>query len=59
MSGNKVDPQTIRSRLKHPVIDSDGHWLEFGPTILKYMEKVGGKKAFEGLKSREDVVRAF
>src|SRR6516165_7626605 len=56
MSGNSADPQTIHSRLKHPVIDSDGHWLEFGPTILEYMEKVGGKKASEGLKSREEVV---
>jgi hypothetical protein len=56
MPGNSVDPQTIHSRLKHPVIDSDGHWLEFGPTILEYMEKVGGKKASDGLKSREEAV---
>ena len=56
MSDNHVDPKAIRSRLKHPVIDSDGHWLEFGPTILEYMKKVGGTKAAEGLKSREEAV---
>jgi predicted TIM-barrel fold metal-dependent hydrolase len=56
MSGNHVDPAAIHSRLSHPVIDSDGHWLEFGPTILEYMNKVGGTKAAEGLKSREEVV---
>src|SRR5712692_11412768 len=56
MSGNHVDPAAIHSRLTHPVIDSDGHWLEFGPTILEYMNKVGGTKAAEGLKSREEVV---
>lgn len=26
--------ETIRSRLGHPVIDSDGHWIEFEPLAL-------------------------
>jgi len=32
----------VRSRLKHPVIDSDGHMLEFEPGFLDYLERVGG-----------------
>ena len=38
----------IRARLNHPVIDADGHWLEFGPMIREQMRKIGGDKAVEG-----------
>ncbi len=57
MSGNHAaDPQKIRASLNHPVIDSDGHWIEYHPMILDYLKKVGGTKAAEGLKSRDEVV---
>jgi len=42
----------IRARLNHPVIDSDGHWVEFGPQVADYLKRVGGAKAVEGFKSR-------
>ena len=32
----------IRSRLNHPVIDSDGHWIEFEPLALDYLTEVAG-----------------
>jgi predicted TIM-barrel fold metal-dependent hydrolase len=32
----------IRARLNHPVIDSDGHMLEFEPGFLDYLKQVGG-----------------
>jgi len=35
----------IRSKLNHPVIDADGHWLEYGPVFSEQMRKVGGDKA--------------
>src|SRR5881396_2465985 len=38
----------IRSRLDHPVIDGDGHWVEFDPVFSERMRKVGGDKAAEG-----------
>ena len=38
-------PTQIRSRLTHPVIDADGHWLEYGPVFSERMRKVGGDKA--------------
>ena len=32
----------IRARLSHPVIDADGHQLEFEPLLLEYLREVGG-----------------
>ena len=42
--------QEIRSKLGHPIIDSDGHTLEIGPILLDFVEKIGGgdiKKRYE------------
>jgi predicted TIM-barrel fold metal-dependent hydrolase len=33
---------SIRAHLPHPVIDGDGHWIEFEPTLLDYLKQVGG-----------------
>jgi len=44
MSG-KLTTAEIRSRLKHPVIDSDGHFSEYVPVVTEYITKVGGKNA--------------
>jgi predicted TIM-barrel fold metal-dependent hydrolase len=41
-------PAEIRSRLSHPVIDGDGHWVEFDPVFSERMRKVGGDKAADG-----------
>ena len=38
----------IRSRLDHPVIDGDGHWVEFDPVFSDRMRKVGGDRAADG-----------
>jgi predicted TIM-barrel fold metal-dependent hydrolase len=55
-SNHQADPAAIRAKLSHPVIDSDGHWIEYQPIILDYLRKVAGNKAAEGLKSRDEVV---
>ena len=42
--------QEIRSKVGHPIIDSDGHTLEVGPILLDFVEKIGGgdiKKRYE------------
>ena len=41
-------PEQIRSRLNHPVIDGDGHWVEWDPVFAERMRKVGGDKAADG-----------
>ena len=51
-SGHATDPAAIRARLTHPVVDSDGHWLEFGPAIGEYLERVAGRGVVEAFNSR-------
>ena len=46
-----LNPTQIRSRLKHPVVDADGHWIEYGPVFAEQMRKVGGDKAADGFLS--------
>jgi predicted TIM-barrel fold metal-dependent hydrolase len=51
MSAHKDwNPKEVRSRLDHPVIDADGHWIEYGPVFGERMRKVGGELAVEGFK---------
>ncbi|MBW2426270.1 MAG: amidohydrolase family protein [Deltaproteobacteria bacterium] len=33
----------IRASLDHPIIDSDGHHIEFQPAVLEALERVGGR----------------
>ncbi len=34
----------VRSQLKHPIVDADGHWLELYPVFLDYIAEIGGVK---------------
>jgi predicted TIM-barrel fold metal-dependent hydrolase len=52
MSSNRNPGSDVRARLNHPVIDSDGHWVEFGPQVTDYLTQIGGAKAVEGFKAR-------
>jgi predicted TIM-barrel fold metal-dependent hydrolase len=46
-TGHRTGAQ-IRAQLSHPVIDADGHWLEFGPLVREELRRIGGDKAVEG-----------
>ena len=35
-------PEQIRKNLKHPVIDGDGHWVEYTPVFAEQIRKVTG-----------------
>jgi predicted TIM-barrel fold metal-dependent hydrolase len=37
----------IRGRLNHPIIDADGHWLEYGPMMGEAFRRIGGEAAAE------------
>jgi len=37
----------VRARLDHPVIDSDGHTIEFEPAVLDYLHKLAGPSMVE------------
>src|SRR6266576_2854961 len=62
MSGNgHQTPTQSRASLSHPVIDGDGHWVEFDPVFSERMRRVGGDKAANGwlaaLQTTEDALR--
>ena len=60
MSAHRT-PEQIRSQLKHPIVDGDGHWLEYGPVFSEKMRKAGGDKAADGflaaLRSTTDALK--
>jgi len=41
----RSNPEQIRSRLNHPVIDADRHWIEYGPVFAEQVRKAAGDKA--------------
>ena len=41
-------PSEVRASLKHPIIDADGHWIEYNPVFAERMRKVAGDKAADG-----------
>src|SRR2546430_13658159 len=44
-----LDARTLRSRLNHPVIDADGHWIEYSPVMREEFKRIGGAAAEEAL----------
>ena len=47
----------IRAGLPHPVIDADGHWLEYTPLMNEEMRRIGGERAAEGFRQQRSLVR--
>ena len=41
-------PSEVRAGLKHPIIDADGHWIEYNPVFAERMRKLAGDKAADG-----------
>src|SRR5439155_19121193 len=54
---NKLSSKEIRKRIGHPVIDADGHWLEFGPSINDYLKEVGGQSVVDAFRKRAHYVQ--
>jgi predicted TIM-barrel fold metal-dependent hydrolase len=44
----KTAAAALNESLDHPIIDADGHWLEFGSYASEMMRKIGGDIAKEG-----------
>lgn len=49
--GNGASAKEIRQGLDHPVIDSDGHWIEYGPHLVRGLKQLGGDAAVNGFLS--------
>src|SRR5881409_3819908 len=45
----QTEARKLRSRLSHPVVDADGHWLEYLPVMPEQFKKIAGDAAVEGL----------
>ena len=41
-------PQEIRKSLSHPVVDGDGHWVEYTPVFAEQIRKVTGDLGANG-----------
>jgi predicted TIM-barrel fold metal-dependent hydrolase len=48
MSTNgQTEARKLRSSLSHPVIDADGHWIEYAPVMREEFRRIGGEAAVE------------
>jgi predicted TIM-barrel fold metal-dependent hydrolase len=47
MSAHRT-PEEIRKLLKHPVVDGDGHWVEYTPVFAERMRKAAGNLGADG-----------
>jgi len=45
----QTNARKLRSSLNHPVIDADGHWIEYAPIMREEFRKIGGDAAVEAL----------
>jgi predicted TIM-barrel fold metal-dependent hydrolase len=45
------EARKLRARLNHPVIDADGHWIEYGPVMREEFRRIGGAAAAEALEA--------
>jgi predicted TIM-barrel fold metal-dependent hydrolase len=43
----QTEARKLRARLHHPVIDADGHWIEYGPVMREEFRRIGGQAAVE------------
>ena len=48
-SNGHGDARALHAQFKHPVIDADGHWLEYGPVMRGEFRRIGGDAAVEAL----------
>ena len=55
-TNGSTEARKLRSRLNHPIIDADGHWLEYGPVMREEFRRIGGDAAVEALATATDRV---
>src|SRR5438445_693082 len=54
LTDGPTDARMLRSRLNHPIIDADGHWLEYAPLVREEFRRIGGDAAAEALAIASD-----
>ena len=48
-TNGQTDARKLHARLRHPIIDADGHWIEYGPVMKEEFRRIGGEAAAEAL----------
>ena len=48
-TNGQTDARKLHARLRHPIIDADGHWIEYGPVMREEFRRIGGEAAAEAL----------
>jgi predicted TIM-barrel fold metal-dependent hydrolase len=43
----QTEARKLRAGFNHPVIDADGHWIEYGPVMREEFKRIGGDAAAE------------
>ena len=56
LANRQTEARKLRSRLNHPIIDADGHWLEYLPVMREEFRRIGGEAAVEALAIASDRV---
>src|SRR2546428_10673186 len=54
LTDGPTDARMLRSRLNHPIIDADGHGLEYAPLMREEFRRIGGDAAAEALAIASD-----
>jgi len=49
LTNGQTEARKIHDRLKHPIIDADGHWAEYAPLMREEFRRIGGDTAVEAL----------
>ena len=49
LTNGHTEARKLHDRLKHPIIDADGHWAEFAPHMREEFRRIGGDTAVEAL----------
>src|SRR5881397_3264849 len=50
----QTEARKLRNRLTHPIVDADGHWLEYNPVMREEFRRIGGDAAVEALAIASD-----
>ena len=48
-TNGQTEARKLHDRLKHPIIDADGHWAEYAPLMREEFRRIGGDTAVEAL----------
>ena len=43
----QTEARKLHARLNDPIIDADGHWVEFAPLMREEFRRIGGDTAIE------------